>query len=482
MEKSRKIIIAAALGILIIGGLGFLFRGTLKVLAMEVVYFSRGDIPEITVDFNDVTGDMKALHGINNGPKSGYTGEEEDSGVWRLDMTKLYQELHIPMVRTHDAEYPYGQDKFVDIHCIFPDMSRDPEDPSAYHFEETDEYLAAIVESGAQIFFRLGESIDHSGENKYINPPEDYTKWAQVCEHIIRHYNEGWADGFHYGIVYWEIWNEPENVTMWTGSMEQFYELYRTTARYLKQIYPELKIGGCAMGSVEEEPVVQFLQSLKADGKDTPLDFFSWHTYTADPDSYAERAAFIRELLDENGYEDTESILDEWNYIESWNDLEQAAQMIHSPAGAAFIAAGLIGIQKSPVDLAMYYDGQHALADLWCGLYDSEGRTEPGYYAFSFYDRLYRLGSQVRMDEGIDYFYCCAATGEKDGILLTNFNPAEDASSVTIRLKINGGGKRAAITRINDRCVDGVTTEERWFFNHAVLEIQAGEVVYIELS
>lgn len=156
--------------------------------------------------------------------------------------------------------------------------------------------------------------------------------------------------------------------------------------------------------------------------------------------------------------------------------------MIHSPAGAAFIAAGLISMQKSPVDLAMYYDGQHALADLWCGLYDSEGRTEPGYYAFSFYDRLYRLGSQVRMDEGIDYFYCCAATGEKDGILLTNFNPAEDASSVTIRLKINGGGKRAAITRINDRYVDGVTTEERWFFNHAVLEIQAGEVVYIELS
>ena len=81
MEKSRKIIIAAALGILIIGGLGFLFRGTLKVLAMEVVYFSRGDIPEITVDFNDVTGDMKALHGINNGPKWGYTGEEEDSDV-----------------------------------------------------------------------------------------------------------------------------------------------------------------------------------------------------------------------------------------------------------------------------------------------------------------------------------------------------------------------------------------------------------------
>ena len=24
------------------------------------------------------------------------------------------------------------------------------------------------------------------------------------------HHNEGWADGFNYGIEYWEIWNEPD--------------------------------------------------------------------------------------------------------------------------------------------------------------------------------------------------------------------------------------------------------------------------------
>ena len=61
-------------------------------------------------------------------------------------------------------------------------------------------------------------------------------------------------------------------------------------------------------------------------------------------------------------------------------------------------------MQKSPVDLAMYYDGQYALADIWCGLYDSDGQLEPGYYAFSFYNQLCQMGQQVRMDEGLDYF------------------------------------------------------------------------------
>lgn len=482
MKKSIKTWIMVVGGILVAAGVCVLLRGTLKVMAMEVVYFSRRDIPEITVDFNDAVGEMKPLHGINNGPKSGYVETEEASGEWKLDMTELYQSLNIPIVRTHDSEYPYGQDKFIDIHCIFPDMEKDVDDPAAYHFEESDKYIEAIVESGSQVLFRLGESIDHSGENKYINPPEDYLKWAQVCEYIIRHYNEGWADGFHYNITYWEIWNEPDNSTMWTGSMEQFYELYRTTARYLKEVYPKLKIGGGALATTDEERIGGFLQSLKADGKETPLDFFSWHTYTNNPDLYAERAALVRKLLDQNGYKNTESILDEWNYVESWDDIAGAAEMIHSQTGASFIAASLTTMQKSPIDLAMYYDGQYSLADIWCGLYDSNGQLEPGYYAFSFYNRLYQMGQQVRMDEGLDYFYCCAASGENNGMLLTNFNLAEDAQSITIRLAINGGGEHAEITRINGRHPEGITTEESWFFNHAVLEIKPGEVIYIELN
>ena len=69
-----------------------------------------------------------------------------------------------------------------------------------------------------------------------MRPPEDAAKWARICANIVRHYNEGWADGFHYGITYWEIWNEPDNEesielnNMWKGTKEQYYDLYAATA------------------------------------------------------------------------------------------------------------------------------------------------------------------------------------------------------------------------------------------------------------
>ena len=85
------------------------------------------------------------------------------------------------------------------------------------------------------------------GSKKYSSVvPPDLHKWAQICEHIVRHYNEGWNNGFHYGIEYWEIWNEPENPSMWQGTKEQFFELYRVAANHLKSTFPQLKVGGYA--------------------------------------------------------------------------------------------------------------------------------------------------------------------------------------------------------------------------------------------
>ena len=74
-----------------------------------------------------------------------------------------------------------------------------------------------------------------------------------VCEHIIRHYNEGWANGFKLGIEYWEIWNEPDgkkpngDQPNWSGTPEEFYEMYSVTAAHLKKRFPKLKIGGPAL-------------------------------------------------------------------------------------------------------------------------------------------------------------------------------------------------------------------------------------------
>jgi xylan 1,4-beta-xylosidase len=154
----------------------------------------------LQVDFGRVTGTIRPLHGLNQGPLAA-------GGL--LDLTSEFKELQPPFIRLHDCHWPNGD--VVDMHVVFPDFDADPERPENYDFRRTDEYLAAIRATGASIVYRLGESIEHASQRLHVHPPRDPARWAAICAGIIRHYNEGWAYGHRYGIRYWEIWNEPEN-------------------------------------------------------------------------------------------------------------------------------------------------------------------------------------------------------------------------------------------------------------------------------
>ena len=129
------------------------------------------------------------------------------------------------------------------------------------------------TEPGTKVFYRLGSKIEHTSKKYGTLPPPDFQKWAEICEHIIRHYTEGWANGYHWDIEYWEIWNEPdlhepdtpkEFKAAWGGTIEQFHELFRITAKHLKSCFPHLKIGGLAL-AFREKWADDFLAAMKAD-------------------------------------------------------------------------------------------------------------------------------------------------------------------------------------------------------------------------
>lgn len=149
----------------------------------------------IRVNFAQATGPMKPLHGINNSPVT-----------YGTELPEL-KEAGIPYVRLHDAVGLYGGTYFVDIANVFPDFDADPEDPASYDFAFTDAYLKGLTASGLKIFYRLGVTIENNFRIKSyrIHPPKDNQRWARICAGIVRHYNAGWAQGFHYGIDYWEI-------------------------------------------------------------------------------------------------------------------------------------------------------------------------------------------------------------------------------------------------------------------------------------
>ena len=155
----------------------------------------------ITVDISKSCGKMKPMHSVNNGPVYKFA---EDQRITNID---AYRDAGIPYARNHDAAFnaTYGGEHIVDVHAIFPDFDKDPYDENSYDFVLTDEYLKIIDFAGTKIFYRLGSKIEHQKKKYGTLPPKDFYKWAVICEHIIRHYNYGWADGFHYNIEYWEI-------------------------------------------------------------------------------------------------------------------------------------------------------------------------------------------------------------------------------------------------------------------------------------
>ncbi|MBQ9099489.1 MAG: hypothetical protein IJY50_08710 [Clostridia bacterium] len=404
----------------------------------------------LTVDFTNPTGDaIRALHGMNSGPCN-------TSFVY--DARAQFVEAGIPVVRLHDIEYPYGSGEYVDIPCLFKNVDADENDPTNYNFALTDEYIRQSLSVGAKIIYRLGVSIEHSPIKLYTYPPKDYGKWARICEHIIRHYNEGWADGHHWNIEYWEIWNESdaESTKTWAGTQQQFIDFYTVVASHLKKCFPAQKIGGCGFTSSHPQNVAHFLTNIAKNR--VPLDFFSFHTYSATPDRPVELWQHFRSLLRENGYADAEILLDEWNYMGSWDTINQP---LYYPAmkdhrGAAYYAAMLCAMQRdTDIAIATYFEA--APSKEFCGIFNVKemrvsirnGATmEPtkGFYAFKCFDSLYRMGSEVAVQGEAAGLQAIAATGAcGSGVLIAN----QEIEPVSLTLALSGV-KTDLVVRLTD--------------------------------
>ena len=348
----------------------------------------------VTVDPSSELGPVRPMNAVNNGPV-----------VARSDQSRGnfadFRALRVPYARTHDSiNQATSNGHTVDISAVFPDFAADENDPASYDFAYTDAFLEAIVAAGTKPFFRLGQTIENGIKKYHVFPPADFAKWARVCEHVILHCNEGWCDGHEWDIEYWEIWNEPDaqpdercaESCQWQGTKAQFFEFYETVAKHLKGRFPDLRIGGPAMGWHMDwaEEVIKWQRE-----RGTPIDVFSWHAYVGGIARLESQSREVRRLLDGNGYATTESVLDEWNYVKGWTtEFPYSLRAIASNVGGAFTAAYLCAAQNSPVDMLMYYDARPET--VFNGLFDFRSFAPlPAYYALFSWADLRELGTQV---------------------------------------------------------------------------------------
>jgi len=398
---------------------------------------------KIRIDSTSDVGTIRPLHGVNNGPIC-------FGGV--VDMSSRFRELRIPVVRLHDCEWP--NPAVVDIPTIFPDMNKDPDDPASYTFDRTDDYVQSIVDVGADIVYRLGTSIEHTKRKYHVHPPTDMAKWADICVHIIRHYNAGWANGFEHNIRYWEIWNEANiGEQMWSGTPADYSDLYEVAARAIKAYDTDLMVGGPAVAGAEEPFLSDFLKACQQ--RSLPLDFCSWHTYTNNPFEMRDISLRVRDALDMYGFEDTESHLNEWNYGAFWgiNPVTRKRMYgeLQGPPGASFSAYALMLLQDCPVDVANYYTGDTS----WWGLFDPYGVPRKTFYAFKAFANLLETPNRVACDvaDGDEQVLACAGVSEDRNVLqllISNRSAQARSCRVQIEAPVGAGDAELAVLAVDE--------------------------------
>lgn len=105
-------------------------------------------------------------------------------------------------------------------------------------------------------------------------PPRDYDRWAGLIEALVRHCVERYGEAEVLTWL-WELWNEPD-IFYWRGTPEQFNELYTVTARAVRTVLPNAKVGGPTVTSGGLQFLKGFLDYTSS--RDEPLDFISYHT------------------------------------------------------------------------------------------------------------------------------------------------------------------------------------------------------------
>lgn len=263
--------------------------------------------------------------------------------------------------------------RYVRFHGLFHDdmfVYQEQNGKPIYNFQYIDDVYDRMLDAGVRPFVELSFSpADMATVNATTmwwkangSPPKDYQKWSSLVSAFARHCID------RYGIDevrtwYFEVWNEPDLHAFFEGTRTQYFELYKVTARALKQVDAQLRVGGPATsnfvpdarfdGEVEDHSppieaksnvdlyslswhpvwVEQFLDYCHRN--QLPVDFVSTHPYPTDfvvdengtghslvrsVNSTREDLRNIRGIVERSPYPKAEIHLTEWNSSPWLND------------------------------------------------------------------------------------------------------------------------------------------------------------------
>ena len=162
-----------------------------------------------------------------------------------------------------------------------------------YDFTLFDEIFDVIVSMKFIPMMQIGISMPESLSSapasilkkREIYPPKDYTKWHDLMYIMVTHCIERY--GKETVIKWkWEMGNEPDMISHWNGTEEEYFKLYDYTVSAIKSALPEAQVGGNAVTHSQANGtpfLMRFIEhclrgkNYKDSSVGAPLDFISFH-------------------------------------------------------------------------------------------------------------------------------------------------------------------------------------------------------------
>jgi hypothetical protein len=270
-------------------------------------------------------------------------------------------------------------------------------------------YLDILQSVSLNMFARwlltfTGCPISLSRSGGPVDPPKNNTVYAEVVAHVYRHYREGWPGGtvqYHYSPSFVEIGNEPDLPVFWNGTQTEFFELYGNVSLRLRQLYPDMRIGGPALANISSGWAPAFLSYVKKNN--LPLDFFSWHCYDNNSSKVVDAILLGKQAAQAQGFTDVPTFLNEWgrglDNDTGWDSIDAALHAANVLIGAQ--NAGLDGLCYAMAkDAPIAYNHSSWGWEANFGLLTRNSTPKPTYYCLgAFREMEWGFGGTIKVTE-----------------------------------------------------------------------------------
>lgn len=414
---------------------------------------------KVTISADKTCGKVKKYWTKCVGSCHAATALRED---WRRQLKACREEFGFEYVRFHGL---LDDDMSV---CL-----RNDDGSLEYSFFNIDSIFDFLLEIGMKPFVELSfmpgllasgtKTVFHYLGN--ITPPKSYDEWGKLIEalagHLVQRYGMGEVRKW-----FFEVWNEPNlKDFFWAGTMEEYFQLYKSAALAVKKVDSKLAVGGPSTAIDAWIPELREFCSKNS----VPLDFISTHHYPTDAafglglnmeEQMARSArggltARVRKALEEAGSLPL--------YYTEWNNSPSPRDPYHdTPYNAAFVVKtitdnmGLVDcysfwtfsdiFEESGFSSVPFHGG--------FGLMNIHGIPKPSYRAFQLLSRLNGDRLEVSVGEASTTVDCFAARSQKGiTILVSNhqvpLSPIQ-AERITINIKGINGVRSASLERIDE--------------------------------